>query len=810
MSHFPVILLPPRLESVLKGSLDPQPFSIPAPRPLAESPPVAIQTQILTIQAVGGGLLSGLLALTVDPWAGLAALSAAAGTIGYQVWQQGQSYPQRLQLYEKKLAAHQTKIRQYQQAKARHQENETLRQTPEGRTQLRYKLVMEALSQTQLPFGNQSTAPSGLSEGFFLTFLDKYFPNQIRSHLQVKHPTIADRYYSPDFAFVDEQRRLLIDIEIDEPYAFDTQRVTHQQGADQKRDNHFLSLGWVVVRFSEDQIITAPDSCCKALAIVVTDITGDKKILAPFESVPNLSQEPQWTLETGNQLLIGKSREQYRAKLSKFHRPKPPLLPQPKSKIFVPSHYQRAIFEWIREGQGDGLVVAVAGSGKSTTLVQAAQQIKTRNGIFLAFNKSIAVELNRKLGEQMEARTINSLGFQIVRGLLPDAEIRDYKYSRLLPNKLSKQERKSLTELVKLSRLTLTNLQDPEAIREMADHHGLDPSITKQMFPHLSPILEQGIQQAQELGILDFIDQVWLPTVLDLPSPQYEWIFCDECQDLSPAQLELILRCRKPGGRVLFVGDPHQAIYGFAGADSASVQKIQLRTQAKELPLSICYRCPASHIKLAQQIVPQIEARENAPDGIIRTVKVSQVATLLEPGDLILCRMNAPLLKLCLELLVKGIPASIQGGEIRDSLIEIINMVEQRKDFDFSSFAQYLTIMENEQINRMRKEEASQTHIETYKDKVQAIRTAFATSASETVDEFCREIDALFTEGQDRITLCTVHKAKGLESNRVFILQPEKLPLSIPGQKEWELQQEMNLKYVALTRAKQELFFIES
>jgi hypothetical protein len=225
-------------------------------------------------------------------------------------------------------------------------------------------------------------------------------------------------------------------------------------------------------------------------------------------------------LETGNQLLISKSRQQYGAKLSKFHRPKPPPLPQPKSKIFVPSHYQRAIFEWIREGQGDALVLAVAGSGKSTTLVQAAQQIRTRNGIFLAFNKSIAADLKRKLGKRMEARTINSLGFQIVRVRLPEVEIKDYKYSRLLPNKLSKQDRKTLTELIKLSRLTLTDPQGSEAIREMADHHGLDPSTTKQMFQHLSPILEQGIQQAQGHGILDFTDQVWLPIVLDIPSPR--------------------------------------------------------------------------------------------------------------------------------------------------------------------------------------------------------------------------------------------------------------------------------------------------
>jgi superfamily I DNA/RNA helicase len=76
----------------------------------------------------------------------------------------------------------------------------------------------------------------------------------------------------------------------------------------------------------------------------------------------------------------------------------------------------------------------------------------------------------------------------------------------------------------------------------------------------------------------------------------------DEAQDLNRAQLELVLRAVAPGGRTLAVGDAGQAIYQWSGADARSMANITARTGACQLPLSICYRCPASHVALAATI----------------------------------------------------------------------------------------------------------------------------------------------------------------------------------------------------------------
>ena len=78
-----------------------------------------------------------------------------------------------------------------------------------------------------------------------------------------------------------------------------------------------------------------------------------------------------------------------------------------------------------------------------------------------------------------------------------------------------------------------------------------------------------------EDGCIDFDDMIWLPVVLDLPQRKFDRVFIDECQDLNRSQIELSLRAVKPDGRILAVGDPHQAIYSFRGLGRARVRERQ-------------------------------------------------------------------------------------------------------------------------------------------------------------------------------------------------------------------------------------------
>lgn len=838
MRHYPIVLLPPALELALTGELRPQPFTMAQPQVLAA--PKRWDPVMLGIQAGGVAIVAGIpwwLNLGPIPplWISAGILGLGAAAVGAQIWQSQRSYPARFKAYERSLIAAQA----YRQAKRRHQELQDKLKTPEGMADYRREQVKEILKKAHMPDGRHTDLPpQGQSEAYFFQQISSYFPEQVgkEPYLDQDH---SDRPFTPDTTLFDANYHLLMDIEIDEPYVFETRKPYHVAGSDDHRDQHFLSKGWVVVRFAEKQVVDSVESCIKTVAKVIAEITGDDRYLQPLldQGIPDLEPMSTWTEAQARQWAFQNYRGTYLEKLPKVDPPKPP--PSKPSKPFVPSGYQVAIFDFIENGSGDGLVEAVAGSGKSTTLVQAVRRLKTKNGVFLAFNKSIAQELGRKLGSQMSATTIHSLGMSIVRnGLGQNIKVDGFKYGNLIKKLLSNTQKawkeqqkplpriwqqlpKLMEELVKLSRLTLTDPQDRNALAALADHYNIkikEPDLAL-VGSLLGELLALGRTEAEDNLVIDFDDQLWLPLVLNLETPKYDFIFCDECQDLNPAQLELVLKCKSKQGRILFVGDQAQAIYGFAGADCDSINKIVARTNATRLPLSICYRCPSSHIEQAKELVPQIEPRPNAPEGIIGKVREIDLPKLLAPGDMVICRTKAPLMKVWLRLLRNGIPVLNMADERKpgDMLVDILNQVARTPDFNFQRLIRHLNQYQREWQHKQgskpiltdteRIEAEDREEIE--KSKIEALQSLYRISQSNDLDSFCDEIKAKFNIQKGGVILCSGHKSKGLEADRVFLLRPDLMPYKVAGEKEWNQQQEWNLRYVALTRAKQEFYFVE-
>ena len=79
----------------------------------------------------------------------------------------------------------------------------------------------------------------------------------------------------------------------------------------------------------------------------------------------------------------------------------------------------------------------------------------------------------------------------------------------------------------------------------------------------------------------------------------------------------------------------------------------------------------------------------------------------------------------------------------------------------------------------------------------------------ESVKELRKLIEGIFSDDINGIILSTIHKAKGLENDRVFFLCPELIPSRFATM-DWQFEQEQNLKYVAITRAKKELIYVHS
>lgn len=485
------------------------------------------------------------------------------------------------------------------------------------------------------------------------------------------------------------------------------------------------------------------------------------------------------------------------------------------SKNFQPSINQKAIFEFIQTGSGNAVIDAVAGSGKSTTIVNAIDLIpEDKSILFLAFNKAIVEELSIKIGKRnnVEINTLHSLGFQGIRSIFR-TNLDNSKYTQIInrgnynPTKKLEYEdfmlwKDNIKNLIDLIRMYLTS--DYETILDICDKY--DIFILDNEIDIALEIIDFGIDIAKSK--IDFTDMIFIPNVLNIRMKQYDFVLIDECQDLNTAQRELFLKCLKPDGRFIAVGDPRQAIYGFAGADIESFNILKSLQNTVELPLSVCYRCDKNIIGLAKTIVPQIESKENANDGIVDyNAKLEQITN----NDMVLCRITAPLVTLCIQYIAQGIKAYVKGKDIGTNLINLIKKTNMVKISDViiklnNDLSKLL--LKIVQKNSCSYEEARNDNAYiALNDKINAI--IVLSENLNTANELIRRIEIIFSDDDNAgICLSTIHKAKGLESNNVYIICPEKMLLKRAMRKEWTAQQEYNLQYVAYTRAKHKLGFI--
>jgi superfamily I DNA/RNA helicase len=307
---------------------------------------------------------------------------------------------------------------------------------------------------------------------------------------------------------------------------------------------------------------------------------------------------------------------------------------------------------------------------------------------------------------------------------------------------------------------------------------------------------------------VDFDDMLTFPLLLSTPLQKFDWVFVDEAQDLSPVQHALLKRMTTTHSRVVAVGDSHQAIYAFRGAMNDSMDRLKEAFHAVSLPLSISYRCATRIVEEAQVYVPQIEASPTAPEGEVRTLdKWSTESFFSEDG--IICRNVKPLVALAYKLIAARVPCRILGRDIGQGLLALV-----RKWKSARSIGEFRA-----KLDRWYRQEADKAERAKQDAKLQSIEDRYETLClisehlgdEEPLSTLITEIEGLFTDnGVGKLTLCTVHKSKGLEFPRCFLLDSDKLMPSKFAKTDSAKQQELNLIYVAITRAKETLFRLSS
>lgn len=475
-------------------------------------------------------------------------------------------------------------------------------------------------------------------------------------------------------------------------------------------------------------------------------------------------------------------------------------------KQFTPSQYQEAIFQEIANGEGHLVIEANAGCAKTTTILMGLDYVpKGVKTAFVAFNVTITRELGDKAPDHVQVRTLHSLGLKNISdwlGVKPQVEQK--KVWNILENLLTTEEEwemaNPLKKAVSLAKATLTNPNDPIALEEMCDRYGIELNgYGQRMFQLIPKILERCKRMT---GVVDFDDMIWLPIVLNIPCQKFDFLFIDETQDLNQVQIELALRSVAEGGRVIAVGDRNQSIYGFRGADVHAIPNVIKALDAKTLPLSISYRCPRLVVELAQSLVPEIEAAKGAKEGSIDHLPMRQALGLMEDGDMVLCRTNAPLIEVAYSLIRSGQKAVMRGRDIGKGLIHIVRRMKARSIHDFWTRLRAYEARETGKLLRMEK----LNQLQSLQDKIETIMAIG--EDVETVDELIMKIETLFSDSIEGVVCSSVHRAKGLEASRIFIIRADLMPHPM-AQRPWELVQEKNLQYVAWTRSKDELVFVE-
>lgn len=486
----------------------------------------------------------------------------------------------------------------------------------------------------------------------------------------------------------------------------------------------------------------------------------------------------------------------------------------------TPSERQIAVYDCWENTDSNILVEAVAGSGKTTLLLELLKLCKYRV-LFLAFNKSIQTEIQQFIDAenllQGKSMTLHALGLMAIRKKYKKVVIKNgknfdiikqvQKLNRGLFETMRWEDKMRLTytlmDMNDISRIYLTT--DVEEIKI----HMI--SMDKSFFAHPKLVdlwtdLLFTREQYYNTNVvqIDFVDMIFLAVERELYIPiKPTYLMIDEAQDLNIAQHRLIDNLLAQGDieKWIAVGDRNQAIYGFSGAYASSFDLFKDKEDVVELPLDICYRCPITVLNEANKVYNVMKGFKT----YVGRTETIQDSSLIQEGSMVICRNSSPLIDLYFNLISQKKKAFIKGDDILGKIKSFL------KPYNFKT----LNLLHNkteQQIQSLEGKNDDSSRFELYRAEenlfnLKALVAGGIADWSDKVEVLLKNIDLIFKDEAGGIVLCTIHKSKGLESDVVYILAENLIP-SKYAKSDKQLRQEENLRYVARTRAKEELYYL--
>lgn len=544
---------------------------------------------------------------------------------------------------------------------------------------------------------------------------------------------------------------------------------------------------------------------------------------------------------------------------------------------FKPSTYQQDILDFfLNNPQSNMLVNALAGSGKSTTACMLSEHSKTSD-LYIAFNASVVEEFKKKIkNPKTKVMTMHSLAYSIMlynveqeskdsgekpKGFGSQRSKRTVSLDNFKPHKILDEEitkrygryiefakrvflKDNYVNLYNLCRLTLTDMSSNKDVSRLIDDHVLflyygDEGYSAPDISEITSTLKildtKSRQQFETQGVIDFTDMLWI-TFNKLKYDNWEvpyWalytnIYCDEVQDFSNIQLNFLKFIKRTKGRYVFIGDFHQAIYNFAGANAQAFNQIpKMFAPVETFDLPICYRCAKSHLsRVNREYGIPILPCDDAPMGFVKTIDKNKISEYAKARDMVISRKNKWIAEVMLDLARNGTPIFIEDKDmvaaikrqILSSKCTSVGTLEKFLQKVISNYNKKLFEIVSKNVREGGHEEERLEAVAETNSKID--NTSFLLeilegylenhASSDSISKFSNFIDKLLntTPSPNCVRLCSIHKAKGLEATNVFVLNEAKINYDFRNSKEQNIQ-EKNLSYIATTRAKEGLYLVK-
>ena len=526
---------------------------------------------------------------------------------------------------------------------------------------------------------------------------------------------------------------------------------------------------------------------------------------------------------------------------------------------------QQTIMDWMLEGQGHGIVEALAGTGKTTLLLELITAYVRKYGFietaYLQFNKKIKEESaekirGRRLDKNVKVLTLNGLGHKVLmqhskmpiqldKGKLwrvitevldeentASVEEKEMRNANDLSFELAEEKfyrfaRKHLKAFVSKFKTTDVSCANITLLVKLAEHYeipsqwqmnqtGLNLEIFRLWMAGMMPRIDRKlVEDYQKAGSIDFDDQLWLPIRLKIDDfffPSYSIILVDEAQDLNQIQQLLVLKCTKPGSRLVIVGDHHQAIYRFRGALDSSIDRFEekLTGQITKFPLTKCWRCPEVILDTVRYHVPQIWSGIEGGEVLFR--EWEDIVPAAKDNGMVLCRLNLPLFVCFYEFIKQERKAYMLGRDLIKTLVGITKIIVKPKGFQWDTFdetAERFQAAEVQKIINKNGGDHQDPRIQLIEDQVGILVHIWEFIDFTSIQQLENHLNTIFAEKKDAVVLSTVHKAKGLEADQIIFIETFRDRVISPMMSSFaDENEENNLIYIARTRAKKQLILI--